>query len=152
MIKGIRTSPWLAAPGRFVGLTASPATRAVQRARGRSRQPASPVGRALAIFCTYHFVCLTWVFFRAASVADAMALLGRIGSLTVGLENITAAISTVLRLAAAALFVRTRWYTRAMEGFAGSPFYVHAAVLLLLVVAIQLLGGRAAAPFVYSRF
>jgi hypothetical protein len=39
-----------------------------------------------------------------------------------------------------------------MEGFAGSPFYVHAAVLLLVAVAIQFLGGRAAAPFVYSRF
>jgi D-alanyl-lipoteichoic acid acyltransferase DltB (MBOAT superfamily) len=132
--------------------TALAATRAVQRARGRSRQPASPVRRALAIFCTYHFVCLTWVFFRAASVADAMALLGRIGSLTVGLENVTPAFISVLLLAAAALFVRQRWYARAMEGFAGSPFYVHAVVLLLVVVAVQFLGGRAAAPFVYSRF
>ncbi len=39
-----------------------------------------------------------------------------------------------------------------MEAFAASPFYVHAAALALVAVAIQLLGGRGNAPFVYSRF
>jgi hypothetical protein len=55
-------------------------------------------------------------------------------------------------LAAAALFVKKAWYARAMEGFAQSPFYVHAAAMVLVAVAIQLLGGRGSAPFVYSRF
>jgi hypothetical protein len=39
-----------------------------------------------------------------------------------------------------------------METFAQSPFYVHAVGLLAVAVAIQFLGGRGGAPFVYSRF
>jgi len=85
-------------------------------------------------------------------VADALAILGRIASLTAGIENISAPLAAALALAAAALFVRKAWYTRAMEAFAASPFYVQAAAMTLVVAAIQLLGGRGNAPFVYSRF
>ncbi len=49
--------------------------------RGRPK----PIGlwkRAALIFVTYQFVCLTWLFFRASSLANAQALLSRIASLT----------------------------------------------------------------------
>ncbi|MBZ5617130.1 MAG: MBOAT family protein [Acidobacteriia bacterium] len=127
-------------------------TRAWFAWHGRPKQPVSPVRHAVAVFCTYQFVCLTWVFFRAGSLADALAMLGRIASLTIGFENIPALLAVVLLLAAAALFVKKTWYTRAMETFAACPFYVHAATLLAVAVAIQLLGGRGGTPFVYSRF
>jgi hypothetical protein len=39
-----------------------------------------------------------------------------------------------------------------MGTFAASPFYVHAAALLVVAAAIQLLGGRGNVAFVYSRF
>jgi hypothetical protein len=39
-----------------------------------------------------------------------------------------------------------------METFAASPFYVHAAALLAVAAAVQLLGGRGNTAFVYSRF
>ena len=128
------------------------ATRAWWAWHGRPKQPVHLLRQALAVFGTYQFVCLTWIFFRAASLPDALAILGRIASLTAGWENITPLIAAVLLLAAAALFVRKAWYARAMEAFAQSPFYVHAAVLLLVAMAIQFLGGRGNAPFVYSRF
>jgi len=132
-----------------VGLAA---TRGWWAWHGRPRTPVSPWRHALAALGTYLFVCLTWVFFRAGSVADALAILGRIASLTAGIENISAPLAAALALAAAALFVRKAWYTRAMEAFAASPFYVQAAAMTLVVAAIQLLGGRGNAPFVYSRF
>jgi len=132
-----------------VGLAA---TRAWWAWRGRPRTPVSPWRHALAVLGTYLFVCLTWVFFRAGSVADALAILGRIASLTAGFENISGPLAAALALAAAALFVRKAWYTRAMEAFAASPFYVQAVALTLVAAAIQLLGGRGNAPFVYSRF
>ncbi len=53
---------------------------------------------------------------------------------------------------AAALFVKKAWYATIMETFAQSPFYVHAGAMVMVAVAIQLLGGRGDAPFVYSRF
>jgi alginate O-acetyltransferase complex protein AlgI len=127
-------------------------TRAWWAWRGRSRQPASALRRILAIFATYQFVCLTWVFFRAGTMANALLILSRIGSLTGGLENISRLLAIVLALSAILMFARKQWYTHAMDSFARSPFYLQAAVLAIVAAAVELLGGRGNAPFVYSRF
>jgi alginate O-acetyltransferase complex protein AlgI len=121
---------------------------------GRGRRPKGSLGwrHALLVLATFHFVCLTWVFFRAASVPDAMALLSRIASLSMGFENISPVLALALTATAASLFAAKSWYGRAMEAFAQCPFYVHAAALAAVVIAIELLGGRGSAPFVYSRF
>lgn len=128
------------------------ATRAWWRWRGRPERPVGPLHQAIAVFCTYQFVCFGWLFFRAASVSDALVMLGRIASLTAGLENISALIVVILLVSATAVFVSGKWYERVMENFAQSPFYVHATVLVLVAVAIQFLGGRGNVPFLYSRF
>src|ERR1022692_3679292 len=36
---------------------------------GRPKQPVNSWRHAAAVFCTYQFVCLTWVFFRSAGLA-----------------------------------------------------------------------------------
>jgi D-alanyl-lipoteichoic acid acyltransferase DltB (MBOAT superfamily) len=128
------------------------ATRGWWAWRGRPRTPVNPWRRALAVLGTYLFVCLTWIFFRAGSLAEALAILERIASLTAGFENISGRLAAVLLLAAGALFLRQAWYTRTMEAFEQSPFYVQAVALALVVVTIQLVGGGGNAPFVYSRF
>jgi alginate O-acetyltransferase complex protein AlgI len=132
--------------------TALAATRFYQVKRGRLKQPARPWRRALAVAGTYHFVCFAWIFFRAGSLANAWQILGRIASLTPGLDNVTPLLAGVLLLAAALMFVRKTWYARAMDGVAAMPFYVHGVALALVAVAIQFLGGRGSVPFVYSRF
>jgi D-alanyl-lipoteichoic acid acyltransferase DltB (MBOAT superfamily) len=109
-------------------------------------------GRPLRIFFTYQFVCITWIFFRAASLPDALTLLNRIASLTTGIENVSWPLAGVLLVAAASMFTGKKLYSQTMDLFANSPFYVHAAALALVAVALQLLGGRGSTPFVYSRF
>jgi D-alanyl-lipoteichoic acid acyltransferase DltB (MBOAT superfamily) len=128
------------------------ATRLWQTLRGRATQPESAWGRALRIFCTYQFVCFTWIFFRAASLPDALTLLGRIASLTPGIENVSWTLVAVSLIAVASMFTGKKLYSQTMDLFANSPFYVHAAALALVAVALQWFGGRASAPFVYSRF
>jgi hypothetical protein len=76
----------------------------------------------------------------------------RITSLSAGFENIAPLFAVTLLAGAAALFVRKQWHAAAMEWFAATPFYVHAAALVLVAFALQSLGGRGSAPFVYSRF
>jgi D-alanyl-lipoteichoic acid acyltransferase DltB (MBOAT superfamily) len=127
-------------------------TRSWQSWRGRSRQPANPWGRAIAVLCTYHFVCFTWVVFRSHSISDALAMLERIASLTPGVENVSSTLAAIALLSAAALFVSHRFYSRVMNGFAQCPFYVHAALLLVVAAIIQLAAGHGNAPFIYSRF
>jgi D-alanyl-lipoteichoic acid acyltransferase DltB (MBOAT superfamily) len=128
------------------------ATRAWLIRKGRVRQAAPWWKRAAAVAGTYHFVCLTWIFFRAGSVGNALDVLERVTSLSIGLDNVAPLFALTLLAGAAAMFVRKHWYGFAMERFASSPFYVHAAALALVALTVELLGGRAAAPFVYSRF
>ncbi len=132
--------------------TAMAVTRFWQVKRGRSRQPVSAGGAAVRIFFTYQFVCFTWIFFRAGSLSNALAILSRIGSLTVGLENVTLPLAGVMLVAGAAMFASKRIYDAASEAFARQSFYIHAAALLAVVAALQLLGGHGDSPFVYSRF
>lgn len=132
--------------------TALALTRLWQTLRGKRKQPQPFWGQALRIFCTYQFVCLTWIFFRSASLSDALTLMSRIGSLTVSVENVSWPIGAVLFIGAATMFIGKKLYSRTMDLFANSPFYVHVGALALVAVALQLLGGRVSAPFVYSRF
>ena len=128
------------------------ATRLWRPGSHQSHDRKGVIFRVLCIFCTYQFVCLTWVFFRAASLSDALAILGRIASLTTGIENVSWPLAGVLLIAAAFMFTGKKLYSQTMELFANSPFYVHAAALALVAIALQLLGGRGNTPFVYSRF
>jgi D-alanyl-lipoteichoic acid acyltransferase DltB (MBOAT superfamily) len=126
-------------------------TRRWQAWRGR-RPETGWVSRAIRIFCTYQFVCLTWVFFRSPTTAVAIDILKRIGSLTFSLQNVSGGVMLVSLVGAAGQFLPKHWYDRAVDSFGRTPFYVQAAAMALAVVAIQLLAGRGAAPFVYTRF
>jgi D-alanyl-lipoteichoic acid acyltransferase DltB (MBOAT superfamily) len=108
--------------------------------------------KVFSVLATYHFVCFTWIFFRASSVSNALEMLSRIASLTPGFENISAAIALTILASAALLLVGKKWTARIEESFTQLPFYVHAAALVLVAFAIWRLGGRADTPFVYSRF
>ena len=132
--------------------TALAATRGWWAWRGRAKQPVNQWRHALAVFGTYQFVCLTWIFFRSASAAGAFEILARIGSLSVSFENITLEFAATMLAGAALFWVPKNWYARAVERFAASPAYVHAAALALVALALRYFGASGSAPFVYSRF
>jgi D-alanyl-lipoteichoic acid acyltransferase DltB (MBOAT superfamily) len=126
-------------------------TRRWQAWRGR-RPETGWASRAIRIFFTYQFVCLTWVFFRSPTTAVAMDILKRIGSLTFSLQNVSAGVVLVSLIGAAGQAIPKNWYERGVDFFGRTPFYVQAAAMALAVVAMQLWAGRGAAPFVYTRF
>ena len=127
------------------------ATRAWQTWRGRRPPPVS-WRKALCIFCTAQFVCFTWIFFRAPDVAGALAILGRIGSFTFAAANISPTLLFVLLLATAGHYFPKQWLLRAQDFYSLAPFYAQAGTLAALLVVLEALMGRGAAPFVYSRF
>ena len=126
-------------------------TRAWQNWHGR-RPAAHWWVRGACIFLTFQFVCFTWIFFRSADLKDALAILGRIGSLTFATDNITPMLAGVLALATVGHYFPKKWFMRAQEFYSVVPFYAQAAAMAIVVAAIEALMGRAAAPFVYSRF
>jgi len=126
-------------------------TRRWQAWRGR-RTESGWGSRAVRIFCTYQFVCLTWIFFRSPTTAVAFKILNRIGSLTFSLQNVSLGVIGVALAAAAGQAIPKNWYERGVDLFGRTPFYVQAAAMTLAVAAIELWAGRGAAPFVYTRF
>jgi D-alanyl-lipoteichoic acid acyltransferase DltB (MBOAT superfamily) len=128
------------------------ATRVYMVWRGRRTEPPAAWRHALAVFGTWQFVCLTWIFFRAGSVTNALDLLGRVASLSVSFENVTAPFAAAILLAGAAFFLPKQWHGRAMERFAACPFYVHAGALAAVALALRYWSAGGNAAFVYSRF
>jgi D-alanyl-lipoteichoic acid acyltransferase DltB (MBOAT superfamily) len=131
-----------------IGLSTVHAFRAL---RGKAVAPQKWV-QILSAILTFNFVTFTWIFFRAANVGDAFAILQRIRSGTLETSNITPAILLVLLLSASLLFVPRGWLELAFQYFGKAPFFVQGAALALVVITIQLLVGRGSAGFVYQNF
>jgi alginate O-acetyltransferase complex protein AlgI len=120
--------------------------------RGRWKPPVPWYKQAPAIAVTYLFVCFTWIFFRAGTLDQAQSVFRRIGSLTFSAANLAPATGGVLLVAVAGCLVTRKMYTAVIDSFSARPVLVHAVVLALIAIAIESLGGRGSAPFVYSRF
>jgi D-alanyl-lipoteichoic acid acyltransferase DltB (MBOAT superfamily) len=128
------------------------ATRAFLVWRGRRQEPARPWRHALAVFGTYQFVCLTWIFFRAGNVTNAWDILCRVASLSVSFENVTTRFAAAMLLSGGTFFLPRTWHARAMERFAACPFYVHAGALAAVALVLRYWSAGGNAAFVYSRF
>jgi alginate O-acetyltransferase complex protein AlgI len=124
--------------------------RAYQTWRGK-RVPTA-WARYASIFFTFQFVCLTWVFFRAPDIRTAFAVLGRIGSFTFGLNNVSLPMVGVLLAGVALHSIPPRWFERTVEVFGRTPFLVQGAALASVVLLIEMLSGRGSTSFVYSNF
>ena len=116
------------------------------------RGPVKGLRKFLGIFFTAQFVCFTWIFFRAPNQASAWTILARIGSATVSFANISAALATVLVIAAVAHYAPKRWYDFSVNLYARSPFYVQATAMALLVLALAYIATTGATPFIYTNF
>jgi alginate O-acetyltransferase complex protein AlgI len=131
------------------GLAAQRWFRALRGNAAPSEHPAARTARALV---TFHFVLISWVFFRAASVGTARDIFGQIFSGTVAFGNLTPGFLTVLAIAICAHFVPRAWYDAGLRFFSSAPYYAQAGAMALLVIAIQRVAGAGSAPFIYSRF
>ena len=118
----------------------------------RGRRPAAVWRKNVSIFFTFNYVCLTWVFFRSPDIATAMAVLGRIGSGTFSVNNITWTMVGVLAVGVIAHAIPPKWFERTVDVFGSMHFVVQGAVLASVVLLIELLAGRGSTSFVYSNF
>ncbi|MEQ1885991.1 MAG: MBOAT family O-acyltransferase [Bryobacteraceae bacterium] len=110
------------------------------------------VWRYVNILLTFHFVTFAWIFFRAPNLETALAILSRIGSMTVSFANLSTGLIFILVLAVAAHYVPKKWYDWSLSLYARSPFYAQAFAMLALVVGMQNALQSGAAPFIYTKF
>ena len=119
--------------------------------------PALRTPRWLITLLTFHFVCLTWIFFRAASIPMALDFIHRLGA-----EFYFRAIPEVvsgyglifgLMLAAYAIhFLPQKLKIRCREAFIDLPEAVKIFVVLLVVFFIYQASSSELQPFIYFQF
>lgn len=108
--------------------------------------------RVLAGLATFHFVCFTWIFFRAATLEGALAILHGLAAFSWSMANMTLPVAAVLVLAGAAHCLPLSWFDRVALRSARVPFWVQGLAMAGLILLIQTLAGRGSAPFVYGNF
>lgn len=118
----------------------------------RGKREAGWLSRIVSTFVTVQFVCFAWIFFRAPDLEGVRAILERIGSGTVALDNISPGVGLVLVLATLGHYFPPKWYGWTQERYAASPFFAQAAALMLLAIALQYVAATGAAPFIYTKF
>lgn len=110
----------------------------------------SRVWQVISVVLTFHFVCLGWVLFRAPSVGVATELFRVIGSGAPGGVAVALALLVFVSLASQWLPEGTgpSWTARLER----VPVALQGAGFALLLVALDALGPRGIAPFIYFRF
>jgi len=122
---------------------------AAEHALGR----AEPKGwrRALAILATFHFVCLTWIFFRAADLGRALDYLQGLAR-PAAPELVTPLVLLLLGLMALGQFLPRDRVERVESAALRLPLLAQGALLGLTLVAIDAMGPEGVAPFIYFQF
>ncbi|MDQ2855246.1 MAG: MBOAT family protein [Acidobacteriota bacterium] len=107
--------------------------------------------RAIGVAVTFHFVCLTWVVFRAESLGSGWQVLKRLGALQFSTGNLSTSILLVLAIA-----WLSHWSPKIITGsivktWAWLPAPIQAALILCLAIGLYYVAG-AEAQFIYGNF
>jgi D-alanyl-lipoteichoic acid acyltransferase DltB (MBOAT superfamily) len=105
-----------------------------------------------SVLLTFHFVTFAWIFFRAADLDTAIAVLQRIASLSISLSNVSVGLGVVMAVGLVAHYAPKKVFDTALDWYTRAPFYAQAAALAALVVGLRYVVTTGAAPFIYNQF
>jgi D-alanyl-lipoteichoic acid acyltransferase DltB (MBOAT superfamily) len=121
------------------------------RKRSKSKSQQRWWSKAIGVFLTFHFVCLTWVVFRASSPGEAWQVLRRLGAMQFAMGNLSISILLVLVLAYLSHWLPGNISTRLQKIWTWLPAPVQAALILSLAAGLYYVAG-AEAQFIYGNF
>jgi alginate O-acetyltransferase complex protein AlgI len=108
--------------------------------------------RGLSVFVTFHFVCLTWIFFRAETVVQAFAVLRQLGQFSVDFSNLAWPIVALISLGFIAHWLPDGAWQTAQRSFTRLPAPAQAALLFSLSIGLYFVASSDVVPFIYTRF
>ena len=109
--------------------------------------------QALAsIIITFHFVCLTWVFFRADSILEAFSYLKALGNFNSPAQLVTPSNTLLLVIGLFGQFVPEDSVERVEGYLKKAPLLLQGGVLGFAIVLLSSMGPGTMAPFIYFRF
>jgi alginate O-acetyltransferase complex protein AlgI len=108
--------------------------------------------RALAVVLVFHYVCLGWVFFRATSFANALAVLRQIALGETDHANLVPLVTCALAVGFLCHFFATGSFRWLRERFASMHPVAQGAVLACVVLVLRELGHAKLVKFIYFQF
>jgi len=125
----------------------------VERLLGMSGGHHGRVAKMLWWFVTLHFVCLTWVFFRAADFDTAIAYLTTLvsGDAVFG-TTVTPLVATMLVMGALTQIIPDRWSNALEASYDRASLAVKVAVPFAVIFLIAIAAPSGVPPFIYFQF
>ncbi|HEV2912111.1 MAG TPA: MBOAT family protein [Pyrinomonadaceae bacterium] len=122
------------------------------RRRAQKRRPRQEWWiKAVCVLATFHFICLAWVFFRAASLQQAWEVLSRLGALKFETANLAWPVVAVLALGYLSHWFPKDALDRVRTGFMWLPAPVQAALILTVGFGLYYLSS-VEVQFIYGNF
>jgi len=133
-----------------LGLSVSHWWEAYRRQRGKTSSPRWWL-KALSVLATFHFVCLTWIVFRADSLEQVLSVLRRLGALQFSISNLPTSLLLVLGIGYLAHWTPNKLLTAIRDGWGWLPSPAQAIVILSVAFGLYYVSG-AEVQFIYGNF
>ena len=124
----------------------------VRDRRGENAKTYGPVGRFLRTLATFHLVCAGWIFFRAVDLDRALEVFGALGGSWTSAPAVDGGVVALLLLGLFLQFAPRGRLAPAWSALGRAPVLVQAAVVVVAILGIDLLGPDGVAPFIYFAF
>jgi D-alanyl-lipoteichoic acid acyltransferase DltB (MBOAT superfamily) len=125
---------------------------AARLGRFESGGPAGTAVKVVRWVATINVVCLTWVFFRAETVGDALTMLHRLFTAGGPATAVTWVVIVVIAGSVASQFVPPRVVERAQEAYSRAGLAVQLAAVVVGLLVVSAFGPEGVAPFIYFQF
>jgi D-alanyl-lipoteichoic acid acyltransferase DltB (MBOAT superfamily) len=108
--------------------------------------------RALSVALVFQYVCLAWIFFRASSFDNALAVLRQIATLETDHANLVPLVTLALVVGFACHLFADGSFGWLRLRFVALPPWAQGAVLAAAALVLRELGHTKIVPFIYFQF
>jgi len=108
--------------------------------------------RGVAVFLVFHYVCFAWVFFRATSFDNALAVLRQIAAAETDHANLVPMVTTALVVGFLCHFFADGSFRWLRGRFVSLPAWAQGTVLAVAALVLRELGHAKLVPFIYFQF
>ncbi|MBA3465437.1 MAG: MBOAT family protein [Deltaproteobacteria bacterium] len=108
--------------------------------------------RAVAVICVFQYVCLAWIFFRASSFENALAILRRLAAFELDAANVVPLVTVTMTAGFAIHFFAEGSYRWLRDRFVELPAPAKGFVLACVALVLRELAHTKMVPFIYFQF
>ena len=108
--------------------------------------------RSIAVVLVFQYVCLAWIFFRASSFDNALAVLRQLATLEFDHANVVPLVTVTMAAGFAIHFFADGSYRWLRERFVALPAPARGFVLACIALVLRELAHAKMVPFIYFQF